>query len=134
MKGKAIAGLVLAIVAAGCSYWAFGIVSLVLAIVGLVLSVSAKKQLDAAGEGSGIAKAGLIISIIAIVLAIVLGLTCGICSCTAKIAAEAAAQQAANGGTGFMDSLVGDLENTINGGVEEGVGALNDLLGEAFGG
>ena len=80
MKGKAIAGLVLSIVALVIGWWGIlAFVGLPMAIVGLVLSVSGGKQLKAAGQPSGIATAGLVIGIIAVVLTGIAFFTCGLC-------------------------------------------------------
>ena len=82
MKGKAIAGFVLGIVAIVLSFlsgW-FSIIALPVAIVGLVLSIVGGKQLKAAGEPAGIATAGLVIGIIAVVLTAIFFFTCGICA------------------------------------------------------
>lgn len=94
MKGKAIAGLVLGIVAIVLSFlggwlsW-FSIIALPIAIVGLVLSIVGGKQLKAAGEPAGIATAGLVIGIIAVVLTAIFFFTCGICAiCVATAGGE----------------------------------------------
>lgn len=80
-KGKAIAGLVLGIVALIICWipvWG-AIPSLPMAIVGLVLSVLGGKKAKAAGQKSGLATAGLVIGIIATVLSAITFLTCGVC-------------------------------------------------------
>ena len=90
MKGKAIAGLVLSIVALVIGWWGIlAFVGLPMAIVGLVLSVSGGKQLKAAGQPSGIATAGLVIGIIAVVLTGIAFFTCGLCAVCAAAADEA---------------------------------------------
>ena len=87
MKGKAIAGLVLSIVAVVIGWWGIlAFVGLPMAIVGLVLSVSGGKQLKAAGQPSGIATAGLVVGIIAVVFSGIAFFTCGLCTlCAAGI-------------------------------------------------
>ena len=84
-KGKAIAGLVLGIVAlvAGwlpVPFLAFA--ALPMAIVGLVLSVLAGKQ-----NKSGLQKAALVVSIIAVVLSAISFVTCGLCAVCVAAAA-----------------------------------------------
>lgn len=89
MKGKAIAGLVLGIVAIvlGILGGIFSLIALPAAIVGLVLSVSGGKALKAANMPKGIATAGLVIGIIAVVFTAISFFTCGICVlCAAGVA------------------------------------------------
>ena len=92
-KGKSIAGLVLGCVSLFCQIIGYVIpfasfLALPLAIVGLVLSVSAGKKAKANGQKSGIATAGLIVGIIATVLSGI-GFVCAICA-VCVIAAAAA--------------------------------------------
>ena len=90
MKGKAVAGLVLGIVALVLAWWGYtSLIALPAAIVGLVLSVSGGKALKAAGQPAGVAKAGLVIGIIAVVLTAITFFTCGLCAVcyTAGVAA-----------------------------------------------
>ncbi len=93
MKGKAIAGLVLGILAIVLAFGfltAYGcIIALPMAIVGLVLSVSGKKALAAAGQPAGLGTAGLVIGIIAVVFAGISFFTCGLCAICATAAAVA---------------------------------------------
>ncbi len=90
MKGKAIVGLVLSIVALIIGWLGYlSFVGLPMAIVGLVLSVSGGKQLKAAGQPSGIATAGLVIGIIAVVLTGIAFFTCGLCAVCAAAADSA---------------------------------------------
>lgn len=82
MKNKAIAGLVLGIVAIVFGFlgtW-FSIIALPLAVIGLVLSVIGGKELKTAGQPTGIATAGLVLGIIATVLTTIFFFTCGICT------------------------------------------------------
>ncbi len=74
--GKAVASLVLGIVA--IVFWFFGIgslVSLILAIVGLVLASQAKKE----GNDEGIRKAGFVLSLIALIGGAIAFVSCVIC-------------------------------------------------------
>ncbi len=89
MKGMSIAGLICGIVALVLAWFGWvSIIALALAITGLVLSVKGGKALKAAGQSSGVATAGLVISIIALVLSAILFLTCGLCDICACIAGE----------------------------------------------
>lgn len=78
----AIAGLIIGIVAlVGCivGTWVIpgigSIVALALSILGMILSIVAKKK-----GGSGAAKAGVVIGIIATVLNAISFFTCGLCA------------------------------------------------------
>ena len=88
MKGKAVAGLVLGIVALCLAWGVTSFAALPCAIVGLVLSVSGGKALKAAGQPSGIATAGLVLGIIAVVLTAIFFFTCGLCTICALGAAK----------------------------------------------
>ena len=93
----AVAGLVLGIVAIVLSLFGgwFSIIALPIAIVGLVLSIIARKK-----QPSGVATAGLVIGIIAVVITAIFFFTCGICVlCVASAIEEAAG---------------GDIENALN--------------------
>ena len=81
MKGKAVAGLVLGIVSIVFGFLGsiFSLLALPMAIVGLVLSVSGKKALAAAGQPAGIGTAGLVLGIIAVVYTAISFFTCGLC-------------------------------------------------------
>ena len=87
-KGQAIAGFVLGLVAlVFCWLGVLSITALPLSIVGLVLSVLGGKKLKANCAKSGIATAGLVISIIAVVLSGIAFFTCGICAICVATAA-----------------------------------------------
>lgn len=94
-KGKAIAGLILGIVALLCALNIADLIpfsnllGLPVAIVGLVLSISGGKSLKANNLPSGIATAGLVIGIIAVVLTAILFVVCGICDILDCIAGTA---------------------------------------------
>ena len=91
MKGKGIAGLVCGIVALVLAWFGYSsIIALPLAIVGLVLSASAKKALKAAGQPAGAATAGFVVGIIAVVLTAITFFTCGLCTICATCATAAA--------------------------------------------
>lgn len=91
MKGKAVAGLVLGIVAIVLGFlggW-LSVISLPAAIVGLCLSVSGGKGLKAAGQPAGVATAGLVLGIIAVVLTAIFFFTCGLCTICAAAGTSA---------------------------------------------
>ena len=84
-KGKAIAGLVLGIVSLVAGWLPvpfLAFVALPMAIVGLVLAVSAGKQ-----NKSGLQKAAFVIGIIAVVLSAISFVTCGLCAVCVAAAA-----------------------------------------------
>lgn len=89
--GKAIAGLVLSILAivfffvGFATFWTW-LVGLVVAIVGIVMSAMGLKS----GQSKGMATAGLIMSIIALVLNVILFAACGVGMLVLLAAAEAA--------------------------------------------
>lgn len=97
MKGMSIAGMVLGIV--GIVLGFFGgwcsVIALLVAIVGLVLSVSSRGKLKAANQPAGIGTAGLVLGIIAVVISAILFFTCGLCTICGA-ATNAAANKAAN--------------------------------------
>ena len=72
----AVAGLVIGIVSLvlTCFVGYFSIASLPLAIVGLVLSVVARKK-----KKTGVATAGMVVGIIAVIFTAISFFTCGIC-------------------------------------------------------
>ncbi len=81
----AVAGLILGIISLICGfvgiavpYLPFG--TLILGIVGLVLSIAGGKRLHAQGQPQGIATAGLVIGIIAVVVNGITAVTCTICA------------------------------------------------------
>ncbi len=87
-KGQSIAGLILGVASLVlCWFGWVSIIALAAAIVGLVLSVIGGKKLKANGQKSGIATAGLVISIIGVVLGGIFG-SCSLCVlCAAALAA-----------------------------------------------
>ena len=100
-KSLSVAGLVLGIVAAVFAWWGLwlSIASLACGIVGIVCAVKGKKASAAAGQPTGLATAGLVLSIIGTCLAGIGFFTCGLCAalaCGAKNAYETAANELAN--------------------------------------
>lgn len=92
-KGLAIAGLIFGIVSLCAAWFGYGAIAGIIAgIVGIVLSVLAKKSYTEIGQKSGMATAGLILSIIGLVLSVILFIACVIC----VAAGTAAADQLAN--------------------------------------
>lgn len=80
-KGLSIAGLVLGIVAVVFCWLAiWNTIALVCAIVGLICAIKGKKLATESGEPTGIATAGLVLSIIGLVFAGIGFLTCTVCS------------------------------------------------------
>ena len=77
-KGLAIASLVLGIVSVIVAWWGFAaLFSVATSIVGIVLGVMAKKTMPS-GE-TGIATAGLVISIIGLCLSVLIFIACVSC-------------------------------------------------------
>lgn len=75
-NGKAVASLVLGIVSLVCIFFGYGaLLGIVLGVVGIILGVMARKEAP-----SGMATAGLVLSIIAIVLCVITFLACIICA------------------------------------------------------
>ena len=99
-KGYSITGLVLGIVSAVIAWWGIylSIVALVCGIVGIILAVKGKKMAKEAGAPTGLATAGLVLSIIGTVLAGIGFISCGLCVLCAK-GVEDAVTDAANNGT-----------------------------------
>lgn len=75
-NGKAIASLVLGIVSLVCVFFGYGaILGIILGIIGIVLGISAKKE-----QPSGMATAGLVLSIIAVALCVLSFIACIACA------------------------------------------------------
>ena len=87
-KGLTISGFVAGLVGLILAFLSgfFSVISLPLSIVGLVLSVVGGKKLQANGEKSGLATAGLVIGIIAVCISAICFFTCGICVLVAATA------------------------------------------------
>jgi hypothetical protein len=80
-NGKAIASLVLGILSLVCIWFGYSaLLGIVLAIVGIVLGNIAKKEIALSGEeGLGMAKAGVICSIIGLALCALAFVACTAC-------------------------------------------------------
>ncbi|MEG0614255.1 MAG: hypothetical protein RR540_00755 [Oscillospiraceae bacterium] len=76
-KNKAIASLVLGIISAVCIFFGYGaIIGIVAGIIGLILGTQAKKE----NPTLGIAKAGVILSLIALIMCAVSFVACVACA------------------------------------------------------
>lgn len=74
-NGKAIASLVLGIVACVCVFFGYGaILGIVLGVIGLVLGINAKKE-----NPSGMATAGIVLSVIAVAICAIGFIACVAC-------------------------------------------------------
>ncbi len=81
-NGLSIAGLVLGIIACAFFWFSFvNIIALILGIVGIILAIMGSKKAKATGGSTGVATAGLVLSIIGTVLATIGFLTCTVCIC-----------------------------------------------------
>ncbi len=74
-KGAAVASMVLGIVSLVFCWWLF-FLGLPCGVVGLILGIVGKKQMDAARQPSGMAVGGLIMSIVGIVVSMIYVVTC----------------------------------------------------------
>ena len=81
-NGKAVASLVLGIIALVCVFFGYGaILGVILGIIGIILSISAKKE-----NPSGMATAGFVLSLIAVIICVI-----GFIACVACVGAIGAA-------------------------------------------
>ncbi len=106
-KVLSILGLVFGIVSLvlfWCPFW--NILGLLLGIAGIVLSVMGKKQAVAAGVPTGMATAGLVLSIIGAALSLIGFFTCTLCVICAQNAVNDAMNQY---GDLFSDALASAL-------------------------
>lgn len=80
-SGKAVASLVLGIVALLCTFYSSlivpGLLAIALAIIGLVLGVQARRALPQGA--TGMATAGMVLSIIALALGVLFTVSCAAC-------------------------------------------------------
>lgn len=75
-NGKAIASLVLGIVGLVCIFFGYGaLLGVICAIVGIILGTAAKKE----DPNNGMAKTGVILSIVALALCVITFLACVAC-------------------------------------------------------
>ncbi len=103
-KGFSVAALVLGIVATVLAwFYMINIVALVLGIVGIILAAKGRKAAIAAGAGSGLGTAGLVLSIIGTCLAGIGFFSCTLCVLCAAGAAGAAGAE--------LDALANELAN-----------------------
>ena len=76
-NGKAVASMVLGIIACVCVFFGYGaLLGIVLGVVGLVLGINARKE-----QPDGMATAGIVLSAIAIAVCAVGFLACVACVC-----------------------------------------------------
>ena len=61
-----------------------GIIAIPMALVGVILGVVGKKQLTEAGSPTGMATAGIVLSIIALAISLLFTLICGACAACAS--------------------------------------------------
>lgn len=96
-KGMAITAMVLGIVSCVLA-WFYGVNAIALAtgVVGLVLAIVALKSYKDLGQSSGLATAGLVLSIIGTVLAAIGFFTCTVCVCCTLNAAGTSVSDLAN--------------------------------------
>ncbi len=89
-KTLSIIGLVLGILSLVLAWFVYlNILGIVLGVVGIVLSVKGKKQATEAGVPTGMATAGLVLSIIGAALSLVGFFTCTICAiCVTNTASQ----------------------------------------------
>ena len=96
-NGKAIASLVLGIIAIICVFFGYGaLLGVVVGVVGLILGMQAKKA-----NPSGMATAGIVLSIVAIAVCVV-----GFIACVACIGTLA--------GSGALDTIQNEVQNELN--------------------
>lgn len=80
-KGLAIAGLIFGIAACVCCWAGYGaIAGIVCGIVGLILSIKAKKSYTEIGQKSGMATIGMVLSIVGLALSVIMLIACVICA------------------------------------------------------
>jgi len=80
-NSKAIISLVLGIVSCVTLFFGYGaLIGVVLSIVGIILGVQAKKEIEMSGEGGkGMATAGIVCSIVSLALCVLSVLCIAIC-------------------------------------------------------
>jgi len=81
-KGAAVASLIFGVLALGFAWWGLvAVVGLVLAIVGIIFAVVARKANNP--STSGLATGGLVCSIIALAISSIFFVACGLCTACA---------------------------------------------------
>lgn len=131
-KGFAIAGLILGIasVVLGYETWYLGVAA---GVVGLILSIQAKKSYEASGEKNGMATAGFILSIVGLAvscLGLVMCITCG--GCLMSAGTGALAEGLVEGE--IPSDLAKDIADSLGGAasdIAEGLGEAASELAEA---
>jgi hypothetical protein len=79
-KGMAISSLVLGIIATVFGFFGYyAFIGIILGIVGIVLGAIGGKKMKSVGASSGMATAGLVLSIIGTILSSILFIACAIC-------------------------------------------------------
>ncbi|MBO4326595.1 MAG: hypothetical protein J5950_04935 [Clostridia bacterium] len=91
-KGFSIAALICGIVSIILAWWYMvNIAAIICGVLGLVFAVIGSKRSKAAGEPTGLATAGLVLSIIGLVFALIGFLACTVCVCACGGALKKAA-------------------------------------------
>ncbi len=81
-RGKAVASLVLGIIALVLCWWGWvGVVAIILSVIGIILAIGARKELQPE-QGRGMATGGLVCSIIALAISAIVFLSCVVCAST----------------------------------------------------
>ncbi len=105
-KGLSIAGMVLGIVSLAVLCIPYvNFLSLICAIVGLILSIMGKKKSKAANAPTGMATAGIVLSIIALAIAIIVVLIVGLLIGVVFATANEIQYNFPNGPSGAIESL-----------------------------
>ena len=85
-------------------FYMINIAALVSGIVGIILAAKGKKGLQASGEPTGMATAGLVLSIIGLVLPIIGFFTCTLCVLCVASAANSSTE--VNGALNELNSII----------------------------
>lgn len=124
-KGFAIAGMVLGIVSVVTGYeaWYIGVAA---GVVGLILSIKAKKSYEEIGQKNGMATAGFILSIVGLAVSafgLIMWITC--LGCVSVATTTAVAEGLAEG------DIPSDIAQDIADGINSALGDISSGLGEA---
>ena len=107
-KGFSIAALVLGIVSVVLAwFYMVNIAALVCGVVGIILAIKGKKAAAAANAPTGMATAGLVLSIIGLVIGFIGFFACTVCVCTAAGVANQIANE--EGWQEIIDALTTTL-------------------------